>query len=54
MEVKMYTLELLRGIPALVSEKSYACEEKLDVPDKVADLCKSLRLDKQAEEHVMG
>ena len=53
MEVKMYSLELIKGIPALVSEKSYACDELLDVPDKVADLCISLRLDKQAEEHVM-
>ena len=38
MEVNLYTLELSAGIPALVSEKSYVCDELLDVPDKVADL----------------
>lgn len=52
MDVNLYTLELHRGIPALVSEKSYACEGLLDDPHKVAAFCSQLHLEKQAEEHV--
>lgn len=53
MEVNLYTLELHSGIPALVSEKTYMCEDLLDDPNKVASFCSQLHLEKQAEEHVV-
>lgn len=53
MEVNSYTLELSNGIPALVSEKTYIWEGLLDGPNKVAEFCSQIHLEKQAEEHVL-